>query len=325
MAEIEGMTGTTSTEPQNASMVRVYERVIDVLLQEELHASKAFRTWWLERIGISWAHEHIYHKSHRSVYDLGRESDLVLLVAEPGGERHAILIEDKIVAAAQPEQSLGYRKRGKAGIDRKDWREFTTCIVAPQFYLDSGPNVQGYDTKVSLESVRDWLSASDMEQARREFKLEILSAAISPAIRGGTRTQKEIIEVIRTISPEEAKLAQRFLDWSTDNFDRIGSSLSDIVPELQLASNVFSPTYIHVERNVARLAMEVSKVREIRPFDIDENWSEFRRRLDSIHGAEFWHETPYYLSVKLSALNDDPLEAFLQVIRWSIDQVRAEK
>ena len=81
MANVEGMIVTTTTQPENASIIRVYERVIDMLLLEEFRASKAFRTWWLERIGISWAHEHKFVSAHRSVFDLGRESDLILVVA----------------------------------------------------------------------------------------------------------------------------------------------------------------------------------------------------------------------------------------------------
>jgi len=136
------------------------------------------------------------------------------------------MIEDKIDADAQPEQSLAYRKRGKAGIDRIDWHRFTTCIVAPEWYLGAGPDVPGYDWRISLESVRDWLSTSDMEQARREFKLEILTAAISPSTRRLFSPQvwdeEGFVAALREdVSADAAIAAEAIIRWA----ERVGLTL----------------------------------------------------------------------------------------------------
>lgn len=213
-------------EPENQSIVRVYERVLDMLLLEEFCVSKPFQTWWLEQMGISWAGEHTFVEAHRSVIDLGRESDLVLKVDAPSGDRLAVLIEDKIAADAQPEQSLGYRKRGKEGIARGNWHQFVTCIVAPDWYLRAGPDVGGYDRTISVESVRDWLSTSGMDPARREFKLQILKAIIDVPSREPFPPQPWdrdafLAALGETVGADAVLIADGLIGWA----ERVGISL----------------------------------------------------------------------------------------------------
>ena len=160
--------------------------------------------------------------AQRSVIDMGRESDLVLLVAQPNGDRHAVMIEDKIAADAQPEQSLGYRKRGKEGIKRGDWQGFTTCIVAPHRYLAAGPDVPGYDRTISIESIRDWLSASNMDSARRDFKLGVLDPMITPTQRASGVIQvwkkDDFLVALRgNLNDDAAIIAEKIIRWAEQN------------------------------------------------------------------------------------------------------------
>jgi len=75
--------------------------------------------------------------------------------------------------------------------------------------------------------------------------------------------------------------------------------------------------------NGGRLWTYNKNFRSIRPFDVAENWAEFRRRLDDIPGVNF-PENDMYSSAKLSSLaSDAALRSFLDVITWSIEQVKA--
>jgi len=145
---------------------RVPELFIDLLLLEEFHASLEFRTWWLAHLKWPRPAKHRFIDARRSVSESTGESDLIFVVADSAGERHAVMIEDKIDAGAQPRQSARYRERGEEGVSRRDWDDFTTCLVARESYLRAQPDAQGYDQTVSLESIKKWFEKSDIEPAR---------------------------------------------------------------------------------------------------------------------------------------------------------------
>lgn len=208
-------------QPEPQTIIRVYERVLDMLLLEEFCVSNSFRTWWLEQMEIPWASKHTFVMAQRSVIDMGRESDLVLLVAQPNGERHAVMIEDKIAADAQPEQGLGYRKRGMEGKKRGAWQGFTTCIVAPKRYLAAGADVPNYDRTVSIESIREWLSTSDMDPMRREFKIDILNPMINPPPAGLSVQQvwnedKFLVALRKNVNEDAANVAEKLIRWAKE-------------------------------------------------------------------------------------------------------------
>jgi hypothetical protein len=131
-------------------------------------------------------------------------------------------------------------------------------------------------------------------------------------------TVEEIIEVIREKSPKEADLAQRILDWSKQDFT---PKCRQTQFRLDLTANpkAFHPLSID---NGGRLWTYNKNIQSIPPFDVAENWAEFRRRLDDIPGVNF-PENEMYSSAKLSSLADDvALNQFLNVIAWSIEQVK---
>ncbi len=93
---------------------------------------------------------------HHSAMELHGESDLQVIV-ERKGKRHAILIEDKIDAPAQPNQYKRYCERGDRGKVEGRWTEYTVYIVAPEKYLNSDHEAIEYPNKVSYEEIREEL------------------------------------------------------------------------------------------------------------------------------------------------------------------------
>ncbi|MFS8084080.1 MAG: hypothetical protein ACMG6H_00455 [Acidobacteriota bacterium] len=141
-------------------------------------------------------------------------------------------------------------------------------------------------------------------------------------------TPEEIIELIRQDSPEEATFAQRIVDrWR----ERFGEPICTpegfcIVAEVKFDAFDFNPFAIQREGKRA-LYVYLQNIRGTPPFDLDENWCEFRRRLDDVPGADFKDTGKgTYSSESLSAFsNNATLDRFFELIEWSISQVNAQQ
>jgi hypothetical protein len=166
-------------------LLYVSEKDIDLLLLEELTVSRPFGLWFARQGGLEvsgWAE---LLGAWHSVSDstLG-ESDLLAVWREPGGDRVALLIEDKIDACAQPEQGARYRLRGQQGIDEGDWDSFETCMVAPARYLDSSTDAREYGATISYEDVREFLGMDPHADERARYRASVLLSAIEQQRRG---------------------------------------------------------------------------------------------------------------------------------------------
>lgn len=166
----------------------VTERDIDLLLLEELSISQHFASWFAESIfevsGIYLKTIGVWHSLTDP--ELG-ESDLVFIFQNTGGEKHAVLIENKIDAIAQPEQAIRYKKRGDKGKEAKTWESFRTCMIAPQLYIDKAQDATQYDKRMSYEQIRDWFidnRNSFPNNARSEYKAGFIEEAIKQNRRG---------------------------------------------------------------------------------------------------------------------------------------------
>ena len=137
---------------------------------------------------------------------------------------------------------------------------------------------------------------------------------------------EEIIESIRRDSAEDADGAQLILDWWREGFGAPKCTEKGycIVAEFTLRSVAFTPFAIQKARKRA-LYVYLDNIRATSPFDVDENWREFRRRLHGIPGGH-WSETDErrFSRAKLSDFsNADTRNAFFELVRWSINQVTA--
>jgi hypothetical protein len=135
---------------------------------------------------------------------------------------------------------------------------------------------------------------------------------------GAPATVDEIIDAIKGRSAKEAEIAQRILDWSKQYFI---SKCSNTQFRLDLIDDprTFHPLAVD---KFGRVWTYNKNIRSTPPFDVAENWTEFRRRLDDIPGLNF-PEHDMYSSAKLVSLTDDgTLGRFLNVMNWSIEQVK---
>lgn len=164
----------------------VAERDMDLLLLEELTVSESFRMWFSKKAAASREYRCKLGAWHSVVDSTLGESDLVFMFLSRTGERVAVLIENKIDAAAQDEHPKRYRERGDKGIACGYWDRFTTCVIAPKRYLASSVHPGGYDAEITYEDVLDnfrfrALRASD---PRASFKAAMTQEAIEQNRRG---------------------------------------------------------------------------------------------------------------------------------------------
>lgn len=136
----------------------VIEREIDLLLLMALHSSPSFRAFVAEKAAD--ASELEFIDAWRGVADQTGESDLCALFKDGDGRRLAVLIEDKIDAAFQPEQAGRYRKRGVLGVGIGHWDRFVTCLCAPERYAAPLSDASEWDAVVTYEEIQARLAAS---------------------------------------------------------------------------------------------------------------------------------------------------------------------
>lgn len=116
-----------------------------------------------------------------SAMELHGESDLQIIVNRDQ-KRHAILIEDKIDAPAQPNQYERYCERGNRGVEEGRWASYTVYIAAPQKYLDSNDEAKKYHpNQVAYEDILRAIQHDSVSLAIMETALK-RSEGILPSI-----------------------------------------------------------------------------------------------------------------------------------------------
>lgn len=155
----------------------VYERDMDLLLMRKLAQDKSFvRQFFLSgekptEKGYDKA-DFTVEKVARSVRTEDGESDIEAVLSI-GEKRVALLIEDKIDAAAMPEQAARYNTRGQKAVDRGEYDEFFVFIVAPKDYLKSNAEAKKYEHRISYEEIQ--------QSTEDEYEKAMIGYALSDA------------------------------------------------------------------------------------------------------------------------------------------------
>jgi len=163
----------------------VTERDVDLMILEELNVCPEFAAWWIVQVTGTQPHAPKLTGAYHSVaHPVLGESDFLLIYADVQGTRQAILVENKIDAATQPNQAGRYRQRGEAGVAAGDWQRYTTCMFAPARYIESAHDPKSYDSVVTYEQVRDWFRAHGSSGSRGQYRAQVLDTAIEQNRRG---------------------------------------------------------------------------------------------------------------------------------------------
>lgn len=189
-------------------LTHVKERDIDLLLLEELYASRRFQPF-LYTAGTSgtaapaWQPSATVAPIQSSDFfgpaeftdpDSGLtseawgESDLDVLFTI-GTAQVLFLIENKIDASFTPRQADRYRCRAQLAVASGNYSAVRTLLVAPSAFLASSRSSSVFDARLSYEEIVAFLQSdsvpSDSEEARRlTFRLRLLATAIAKQKRG---------------------------------------------------------------------------------------------------------------------------------------------
>ena len=165
---------------QDVKIESVLERDTDLLILEEWSVNSEFAHWLLEQFSVT--QKFFSFDGWHSVTDPQYgESDL-LLVAKNASTKIAVLLENKIDAIAQEEQSKRYFLRAEKLKQELDLTSTVVGIIAPEHYLQNNQEAQNYPFQISYESIAEWFSAQ--AGVRDLYRAAVLKSAIEKERRG---------------------------------------------------------------------------------------------------------------------------------------------
>lgn len=191
--------------------LNITERDVDLLLLEELLVSETFANWLIAEIRQQSSPITLIGAWHSVSDALLGESDLIVKFETEKGLIEAILIENKIDAVAQAEQGYRYKMRGDKGIAQGEWARFTTCLFAPQSYLDR--NVEPYDIEISYEQVIAFFQTQ--ADVRSLYRATFLQEAVEKNRRG-----------------YQSVVCQRMTGFATAYLDYVAQNHPELNPEI---------------------------------------------------------------------------------------------
>lgn len=158
----------TETSADNM-LPRLYERDIDVLLQEELLFNENVRNLFAEKIGLGGSLRIV--RCDLSVYDANTGETDVLASYSTRTSKGVVLIENKIDAAFQPQQPERYRIRADS-LKAKNGGDAFTVLMAPSAYLRSTEQQFAiFDAGVTYEDFANAVGAEASERAHHRAAL----------------------------------------------------------------------------------------------------------------------------------------------------------
>ena len=165
----------------------VQERDIDLLLMEEWCVNFDFAKFFLKNI-LSEDFDITDRTAKHSITDNAYgESDIVLTFSSLG-QRIAVLVEDKIDAAPQPDQAKRYQLRADKMKSSGQYDKVVICIIAPLHYLEN--DTEEYPNRISYESLADFLADGT---PRGEYKANMLRLGISQERRHPRPVKNDLV------------------------------------------------------------------------------------------------------------------------------------
>ena len=183
---------------------RVRERDLDVLLLAHLTTSEAFRALVMQHASGKKL-PHTVLRCQVSVGTDAGETDLLLVVRlDPGARRLALMLEDKIDAAFQPEQAARYRQRGKQGVINGEWDAYHTCLVAPAAYIAGVQQRDEWNGYLALEEIAAWARA--VGGPHETFLARVCAEAVKKQADGTVEASPEAIAFWQAYREAASKL-----------------------------------------------------------------------------------------------------------------------
>jgi hypothetical protein len=178
------------------------EKYPDILLAQLLETSAEFRDWFVRQTSITTKPDQHIGVRCNEARD-GRETDVLFGFRGKDGNRHFVLIENKIKAQEQPSQLEDYYKRGKLYLNEGRADMFNVCLIAPDEWLSSEYE-EKVDSIIHYEDIIDRLgkTAHDGGSFTRKIFEECANDATSSVI-DLTNVTEELWSRIRARSDKD--------------------------------------------------------------------------------------------------------------------------
>ncbi|SDY97577.1 hypothetical protein [Halopenitus persicus] len=191
------------------SIASAGEQEVDFILVQLLETSVDFRQWLVRQAVPELEISRYLGSVMHATYAGEGESDVEFGFRSVSGDRHLVLIEDKIDASKQPDQVERYFNRGQYRVDRGSWDSFTVCLVAPESYVSDEDEAE-FDSILRYEDVLDYLEDATHDSAaffstvfesgmRRGRSPTTDASGVLQSIADQFQTKTEISDLVQTV------------------------------------------------------------------------------------------------------------------------------
>ena len=168
---------------------KILESDIDLILVEELKCDPDFLKLFLDQTDWpEWRYDPQSVKTYRSVSTAFGETDVTAVLTYPDGSRRALLIEDKINAPTQKEQSQRYVINGENLIQEEGYTSVKTFLVAPAKYIrnhKTDDNITFFKERITYERLIAFFK--ERNDVRSLLKAELLDVAVTKHSNGSDK------------------------------------------------------------------------------------------------------------------------------------------
>jgi hypothetical protein len=188
---------------RGTSFETVGEQEIDFSVAQLVGTSDSFRRWFVtQAVPAIELDEYIGGVIHASYAGEG-ESDIEFGFLTETGDRHIILVENKIDATKQPDQIERYYNRGQFRAERDDWDSYTVCLLAPERYV-SKEDEEGFESIIHYEDVLEKIE--DLSYDGAEFLQDVFRAALTKSRTSTTADASDTLHAVRDQLLNETKI-----------------------------------------------------------------------------------------------------------------------
>ena len=190
-------------EDEILTLTHATERDIDLLLVEELVCGPHLLAM-LMSAGLEFDLKSAGYRSHRVIHSQRRihnrrEIDICIEIATRDPKPSVLLIENKLDASEQVDQSESYQEEAEFLVSSGRAVQAWTILVSPTAYAQANIRfASGFGGAVSYESIRDFLGARGQDQAaelgaRLRHRSALIDQAIGKQRRGYTPVPLPVI------------------------------------------------------------------------------------------------------------------------------------
>ena len=237
----------------------VCERDIDILIAEAFATDSDFLPYYLEKSRlldgqnklISLPTDYTVSKVELWSKDANGESDITVIISD-GITNIGLLIEDKIKAPAQKNQSAGYTERGERQLDIS-FASFYTFIICPEKYFETNTEAKKYQYYVSYEDIRDYYV--DKTDPVSLFRYNQIMQAIQRAKRSSETEINEIVHAFYEKYYDYVKGHERYHELDI----RTSRTSNGYWPQF---ATLFGKAYIQHKINFAQVDLTFPKAKD---------------------------------------------------------------